>query len=210
MDSHNGMQPKIERYPHGVKKRMDGEGDGWANAHREKLAAEAVMTDIDGWMGMNAYCMNTGSQLFCEYTIDQKTLHPNHTARCAIVGFFDRKIRKSARLFGSQPHQVYMHIAQCIAVQQKFPPKFFYVFGSVMGPWEMCEVDIYTGEYTGEPFHCDTREASWKHMWDQCGLTALRRELEMLVHEKFGTAPVPTQRAAAGGEIVLYPRRPTP
>jgi len=165
-----------QRDGNGVRRRVDGQGDGWAKAHRDGLGATFNMNDVDGLIGMVGFAANTGDRLFMEYVPNNYANRARLIRSFATVGLFDRKSSRDYAL--SQSNRValswYLDLCRRLGQTQPIPPKFFLVIGRDQPPWEMIELDIRTGDIAAE--HTLT-DMNWKEIWQQAGLVALRNEL---------------------------------
>lgn len=166
-----------ERDGNGVRLRMDGSGDAWANEHRQ-LGKMFYMNDIDAFMGYVAFAKTGDCQLFAEYQPDKYENKGKIIRRYATVALFDRK--KSAagvEAFLNDVQLAYLlDLCRQIGKVQPKPPRFFFVIGE-KSPWKMQEVDIVTGELK-TPIAC---ENDWRKVWDESGLTADRAVLKSWV-----------------------------
>jgi len=171
-----------ERLGNGVRIRADGQGDAWANTHRESLGNQFYLQDIDALFGMEVFGANTGDRLFLEYEPDNYKNKQNIVREFAMVAMFDRKSTlawaRSTQCCLSRG--VYLWMCRALRAQQPHAPKFFLVVGRDCPPWQMVEIDIDTGDELSEPTTVDAD--SFQRVWQQLGLTQLRRDLRRFVN----------------------------
>lgn len=173
------------RMDNGVKARADGAGDAWAQSHRT-LGRDFHMHDIDVLFGLVAFGQNTGERLFLEYVPDNYQNRTSVIRKFAAVAMFDRKASTKAAFSQQNALSTAQYLWQCRTLgeggNQPLMPKFFFVIGKQTPPWEMIEIDIYTGERTGvEELIFMKSQAEWQRVWDALGLTSLRNELRQWV-----------------------------
>jgi hypothetical protein len=178
-----------DRLPNGVKRRMDGEGDGWAAAHRSLDDAGDIngikdigfpMNDVDVMFGFQAFGMNTGDKLFVEYQPDGWPNRSKFIRQFAVVALFDRKFTENAAFSSANRVSTAYHLWICrtFATCQAYPPRFFYSIGGQTPPWVMVELDITTGQRCGRNTIIKTAShAEWIDIWDRLGLVDLRLAL---------------------------------
>ena len=166
------------RNPIGVKVRADGQGDAWADSHRDFMRS-AYMLDIDGLVGFVGFAANTGEKLFIEYVPDDYSNHRSEIRTFATVAMFDRKSSRSVAFAkGNQVSRAYyLDICRKLAATQPKPPRFFYVLGRDCPPWEMVELDIETAEEIGTHTIESLDTGHWRHLWHIMGLGRLRSDL---------------------------------
>ena len=165
------------RNKHGVKKRIDGKGDGWANEHRDHLAKEFYIQDVDCLFGAVAFGHNTAERLFLEYAPDNYDNHQKTIREFGIVALFDRKKTKN-EAFSKRTtvsRGLYLWLCRKLRDVQGIGPKFFYVIGDDKPPWEMIELNIDTGETNLPTITLHSEE--WTTIWQQLGLLELRQEI---------------------------------
>jgi len=165
----------------GTKKRMDGKGDLWANAHRDGkiLPSSFYFQDIDGFAGIMSFRDDTENGLYFEYCLDSWENSGSLIRNIGYVALFDRKQSESIA-FGKKnvlSTAVHLDLASKIGASQPVDPKFFYVVG-LDSPWKMIELDICTGERTGVSVIFNDKE-SWIPGFKTVGLLDIRRELNM-------------------------------
>ena len=165
----------VQRDSNGVRLRVDGQGDGWALAHRT-LGPAFNMTDIDGIMGVVAFAANTGERLFMEYVPDSYRNRFDMIRRYADVAMYDRKATREYAFSDANRVSLSWYLCHCrkLALAQPKGPKFFFVIGRDVPPWELIELDIKTGEVIQE--HTLT-EMNFRQIWQTAGLATLRNEL---------------------------------
>jgi hypothetical protein len=165
-----------DRQRHSVRARADGQGDGWARAHREQLGAAFHMTDLDGAIGLMGFAANTGERLFIEYVPDAYGNRLHVIRRFATVAVFDRKTSREYAFSEANRVSLAWHLDVCrrLAATQHSPPRFFLVIGRDRPPWELLELDIHSGGILSE-HRLDAM--NWRVIGEQAGLTALRNEL---------------------------------
>ena len=182
------VRPVIDecvRLQSGVKKRHDGQGDLWAEHHRQNLGRDFLMHDIDGCFGAVVFGHNTAERLFLEYVPDNYENRLEYIREFAVVGLFDRKrsfdwaMSNGNRLSMS----VYLYLCRSIAKTQPIAPRFFLLFGEHdKPPWEMIELDIETGEVVPREPVVITDATNWYPVWDTAlGLTKMRNELRQWI-----------------------------
>lgn len=168
-----------ERLDNGVRKRADGKGDGWANAHRDVLGTKFLMQDVDGYFGFLVYGDNTGERLFLEYVPDDYANRTKPVRSFAIVAMFDRKTTMDAATSEENALSRAFYLWLCRTIGRAQPaekqPRFYFVVGGQQPPWDMLELDILTGERIGDIVHL--ANADWPHIWETLGLAPLRRSL---------------------------------
>ena len=165
-----------DRCDNGSRRRMDGKGDPWANAHRTALD-KCHMVDIDGVFGLTAFGHNTGEHLFLECVPDHWENRLSALRQFAVVAMFDRKQYDGAQNKGGGPFSFafYLHLCRVLSERQPSPARFFYVFGQNEPPWVMQEHDIDTGIKCGTPIRLDGLD--WTTVWESIGL---KRERDVL------------------------------
>ncbi len=169
-----------DRLDNGVKRRIDGAGDGWAAAHRA-LGPGHQMNDVDAIFGFEAFGANTGDKLFLEYEPDHYENKLKVVRQHAVIAMFDRKASANAA-FGDNNRRsfsFYLHMCRVIASAQSCPPRFFFCIGGQQPPWQLLEVDIWAGEHIkGRDTVIETTApADWRRIWDVLGLASLRKQL---------------------------------
>jgi hypothetical protein len=173
-----------ERLSHGVKRRMDGMGDGWANAHRG-LGREYYMNDVDALFGIEMYGHNTGNRLFAEYEPDTYLHRQDVIREYALVALFDRKATLAAawRPQNRPSLGFYLYLCRVSACAQPLPPRFFLCLGEHEPPWTLYEIDIWTGTHCGKEEVLETADrATFEQVWDHLGLTELRTQLRSWIN----------------------------
>lgn len=186
----NNDYPRMEN---GVKARGDGGGDSWALAHRSGVPRNFYMQDVDGVVGSLCFQHHCADSLFCEYTYGRR-VGPTETAQdFGVVALFDRKATLALARDAKNTLSRTFYLFQCRVFReyQGIAPRFFYVCGTD-GPWTVIELDIDTGAEVGDPVICPVLPADpdpdpnapkpWQHIWNQLGLSALRRQLEAQRH----------------------------
>ncbi len=177
------MQP--EYLDNGARARVDGHGDAWANEHRHGLGMSFNMTDLDAFFGTVAFGQNTSDRLFIEYVPDEYANRDKVVREFGLVAMFDRK--NSWRAAFEQRNRlstaVYLWICRKLGVGQSKSPKFFYVIGGQLPPWQMVEIDIISGEATGVTANILHRD-DWQYVWEHLGLVPLRREIARWISSK--------------------------
>ena len=165
-----------QRDPNGVRNRIDGKGDPWANQHRSQLGPTFNMTDVDGMIGLVAFASNTANKIFVEYVPDSYANHNNTIREFATVAMFDRKSSKSHAFSESNRVSLAWHLNTCrqLAKTQPKPPKFFLVIGQDSPPWTLIELNINDASQVAT---LNLTAANWKTIWEAVGLIALRSEL---------------------------------
>ena len=163
------------RMGNGVKSRNDGGGDAWALDHR-KLGPTFNMQDIDGVFGTIAFGSNTGESLFIEYQPDAYRNKGNVIRQFSTVAVFDRKTSRQAAEHSenSVSTAFYLHLCRQMAMVQPKPPRFFFVIGGQVPPWELVEININDGVKT-ERGEIDGN--NMRNVWDTIGLVELRQGL---------------------------------
>lgn len=163
------------RLLNGTRARLDGKGDGWANAHRSFLGREHLMNDVDGAFGLEVWGGNTEERIFLEYEPDVYRTRFKLIRRFALVAMFDRKRDSDAARAASVSTAFYLWQARTLSQQQPVPGKFFFVFGGQEPPWTLQELDIQTGLPAGQPVVLPA--VDWSVIWTQIGLAGLRGQL---------------------------------
>ena len=164
------------RNPRGVKERLNGAGDAWANQHRESLGSNFYLQDVDAMFGTVVFGHNTGERLFLEYVPDSYENRQNIVREFGVVAVFDRKSSRSAA-FGNHNRvstALYLWMCRTLGKAQSINPKFFFVIGGQSPSWEMVEIDIDTGE---ELRMMEVGTSSWRQIWHALGLLKLRNEI---------------------------------
>lgn len=169
-----------ERNRFGVKTRVDGNGDAWANCHRDKLGNQFLMQDVDCLFGAMAFGHNTAERLFMEYVPDHYQNRTRAIRKFGVVALFDRKLTENAAMHNRNivSQALYLWICRTLAGQQSISPKFFYVCGNNKPPWRMMEIDINTGEKR-ETVTLQTE--NWQQIWHTLGLTKIRAEIVKVI-----------------------------
>jgi len=160
----------------GIKERLNGAGDAWANQHRESLGSNFYIQDVDAMFGTFVFGHNTGERLFLEYVPDSYKNRYNKVREFGVVAIFDRKSSRNAA-FGNHNRvsmSLYLWICRSLGKMQGVNPKFFFVIGGQSPPWEMIEIDIDTGEEL-QTTEVDT--SSWQPIWEALGLARMRDEV---------------------------------
>jgi hypothetical protein len=166
----------------GVRLRVDGKGDGWAEAHRN-LGPTFNMQDIDALFGIMAFGVNGMERVFAEYVPDDYRNRGRMIRKFSVVALFDRKSSTSAIDCSDVSCAFYLFLCRALATQQSKPPRFFYVVGGKGPPWLLREVNIETGEASDlEHVLSDTTQETQRAVWDAIGLTTLRQELARTVN----------------------------
>jgi hypothetical protein len=171
-----------DRLDNGVRVRRDGQGDAWANTHREGLGNKFYLQDIDALFGMEVFGANTGDRLFIEYEPDNYENRFNAIREFALVAMFDRKATLAGAMHpGSKvSRDLYLWLCRTIGLAQPIAPKFFLVIGESEPPWQMIEIDINTGRKLGEPSEVDGD--NFRQVWNQLGLAELRSQLRRYIN----------------------------
>ena len=100
-----------------------------------------------------------------------------------VVALFDRKRTEDAA-FNNRAvvsKAFYLWICRSIATSQSINPKFFYVIGGDSPPWDMIEIDIFTGDRLDDTV---LWTEDWKEIWSQLGLSSLRESIVGLVQKR--------------------------
>ena len=175
-----------------VKPRFDGQGDPWADSHREGLGRGFNMNDVDGFIGLIGFAANTGDRLFIEYVPDDYANRGQAIRTYSTVALFDRKASLACAMGegNSVSLACYLDLCRRLAVTQARPPKFFFVVGRDAPPWDIVQIDIETG------MKLSTQTLSgmnWQEVWRAAGLTELRDTLrrEHIRPARAINAPVP-------------------
>ena len=166
-----------------VRRRMDGQGDGWANAHREALGNKYFLQDEDACVGMMFFGTRTENRIFTEWEPDDYGNRENLIRRFALIATFDRKSTYEAAFALDNTVSTAWYLANCRkwAKDQPKAPRFFYVIGGKEPPWELVELDINTGTRIGGNQMIDTTNMT--EVWDAVGLTELRCSLRQRMDE---------------------------
>lgn len=166
----------------GARARIDGGGDAWADEHRHGLGMSFLMSDLDAIFGTVVFGQNTGDRLFIEYVPDDYVNRFKAVREFGLVAMFDRK--RSINAAFDQRNKlstaVYLWICRKLGSGQAKRPKFFFVIGDQVPPWQMVEIDIMNGEPTGVEATITNRE-DWVSIWEHLGLASLRREIAMRI-----------------------------
>lgn len=170
------------RLSNGVKVRVDGRGDSWANEHRHQLGNEALMQDLDAMFGFTAFGHNTGERLFLEYVPDSFQNRCSSMRNFGVVALFDRKSTENAAFSSKNAlsSNFYRFLCRTIATVQPIPPRFFFVIGGQEPPWMMIEVDICTGQETGN--RVEVNSSNFRTLWESLGLGCARKVLTRWTH----------------------------
>lgn len=173
-----------DRMGNGVKCRHDGQGDAWANEHRSALGSGDYLHDVDTLFGIQVFGHNTGEKLFLEYEPDNFENRAKILRSFAVVAMFDRKSSSGGAFCPENRLSLSFYLWQCrmFAQWQPTPPRFFIVIGGQSPPWQMIELDIYTGKKVGVPVQVDG--SRFADVWNALGLRKLRRELKSWITEK--------------------------
>lgn len=162
-----------------VKPRLlAGTGDGWAAAHRQALGSNWYLSDVDALADSTGAYHGTEDKLFVSATcLPVHRLDPAQTL--GIVALFDRTQDLGTGLcerkaFGSK---MLRNIARLIGLAQGVLPKVFLVAGPDDGPWELVELDIWSGQPAGFRAILEAG-GSWAATWEAAGLGKLQRELQ--------------------------------
>lgn len=165
------------RNPQGVKKRLDKQGDAWADQHRRSTPKDFYLQDVDAMFGAVVFGHNTGEKLFLEYVPDNYVNRDKRIRKFGVVAIFDRKTSEQAAFSNHNMVScaLYLWLCRSLGELQPSPPKFFYVIGNQEPPWTMIEVDTTTGMETGTRKRLDGSD--WRATWETLGLASLRHEL---------------------------------
>jgi hypothetical protein len=165
-----------QRLLNGVRTRMDGAGDLWADQHREELGNRSYLNDIDGFAGLTVWASHSEDHLFVEYEPDSWEYKDNVIRRFGTIAFFDRKKSRGATKRPGAPLSLAYHLDLCrqLGKSQPIAPRFFYVFGEGI-PWELVEINIENGSSIGHPIMLVA--GSWSERWRELGLVAARDEI---------------------------------
>lgn len=171
------------RLNNGVRRRMDGAGDGWANAHRKGLGNRFYLQDMDGVVGHLSFAQNTGDRLFMEYVPDNYENRNSLVRAFGVVALFDRKTTLGAAKASRVSTSLYLWLCRVMAEHQPVPPRFFWVIGGQEPPWRLVELDVFEGKVFGEQavIQHATSPDHWQAIWRSLGLTRLRQELRRVV-----------------------------
>ena len=161
-----------------TKPRFDGKGDSWARSHRSNLPGNYYMTDIDG---LGLFTMNSSNEFFCEYVVGYPRDSADRKVTRGVFALFDRKASlDSAFSERNATLGVYLLIARGLAREQTVAPKFCFVIGGQDPPWRVIEVDIYTGNRTGNESYVSTDDG-WMDAWIQLGIDVTRKKLLTMI-----------------------------
>ena len=160
----------FKRNDQGVKIRSDGNGDQWANQHRDELGSKFYIQDVDGLFGMCSFAQNSGERLFMEYVPDHYRNKSKIIREFAVIAIFDRKQSKHAIQVSDLSTAFYLHQARLYGRVQPIMPKFFFVVGTE-SPWTLIELNITTGETISE---CVLDDGEWLSVWKTLKLTDMR------------------------------------
>ena len=171
------MTTPYGRDNNGVLVRTDGCGDSWAAAHRTALPSDHYITDLDICFGETFFGINGGGSIFAEYEPDSVRNRGKLIRRFALIALCDRKANEASALDAQNTVATAFHLSMCRTIEtcQPVAPKFFFVIGGDAPPWTLLELDIETGERTGEPVVIDGPD--WRPVWDAIGLSDARRVL---------------------------------
>jgi len=162
----------------GVKERLNGAGDAWANQHRESLGSHFYLQDVDAMFGTIVFGHNTGERLFLEYVPDSYENRQEKVREFGVVALFDRKSSRDAAFGNHNRVSMALYLWMCRSLSKiqgiSRSPKFFFVIGGQSPPWQMIEIDIDTGE---ELQMTEINTSSWRSTWQAFGLMRLRDEI---------------------------------
>ena len=167
----------------GVRSRIDGQGDGWALAHRD-LGPTFNMHDVDAMFGVCAFGQNTGEKLFLEYVPDNYQNRFKTIRKFGYVALFDRKSSMQALMAERNKLSTAFYLSLCrtLGLSQPVMPKFFYVIGGQEPPWIIREVDIETGELLDNVAELhNAGNNDWRRVWKCLGLIELRETIRKWV-----------------------------
>lgn len=161
----------------GNKARMDGQGDGWANQHRESLPQSHGMLDIDYICGMAIFGQETSDRLFLEYKPDEFSKNRCTVRRFGVAAVFDRKASEADAFDGKSTLSLafYLDLCRVYGERQEVPPKFFYLIGGRNPPWRMIGIDINTGKPNGANAVLGCED--WTHVWKELGIDDVREAI---------------------------------
>ena len=164
------------RLSNGVKRRHDGGGDAWANAHRQ-LPSSVFLQDIDSFFGSLFFGKHCEEELFVEYEPDHFRNASSWIREFGVVALFDRKSTSSAAHADSNNVSTawYLWLCRSFAEKQPVAPKFFFVIGGQQPPWTLLEIDIYTGLKNSSTI-IDEND-NWLQLFPKLGLIDLRNTL---------------------------------
>lgn len=158
-----------ERNNNGVRVRRWGQGDGFAEAHRNTLDHRHFMTDVDGYA--LAWTRHSERQLFTEYAFSRDRMP-------GLAALFERKKRFADLDLDGEPdkREFLLWLLRAVGSAQGVMPPLIYVVGPDTGPWHIQSVDPFTGEPKGE-WQILTEQHHWGPHWQELGLTAVRNLL---------------------------------
>lgn len=166
----------------GVKRRMDGRGDAWADQHR-LLGKNYSMYDMDAVFGFVAFGQATADRLFLETQPNFSNNTSPFIRRFAFMAMFDRKASEAAAFCHENEYQTAFYLEQCriLSTNQPRPVRFFFCIGGHAPPWRLIEIDINTGDRLGSVI-LPADGKLWLPIWDALGLTDLRLELRTWIN----------------------------
>lgn len=157
-----------ERLPNGVRARVDGHGDPWADAHRVALDNRHYLTDLDGFA---CHIVDSHDRIFAEYE------RAGIDGEYGLVAIFERKATYGTTEWNGAESAAFLRwLCRALGPRvQPVRPRFFYVFGLDRGPWDLQEIDIRTGAAKGQIRHLT--ELHWGPHWQELGLEASHRAI---------------------------------
>ena len=172
------------RLDNGVRRRMDGEGEPWSEAHR-KLPRDFHMQDIDAMYGMVQIAKNASDQLFAEYVTDSGDTIDDVTREFGLVALFDIKSTRQAldNAQRSLSTKWYAWLARVVAAHQEVAPKFFFVLDQE-DSYHYVESDIQTGEIVREHTAPKDTRLAWLTCWKELGLVKIRNDLKESIRRR--------------------------
>jgi len=162
----------------GVRARVDGAGDGWAQGHRQ-LGPQFLMQDVDAMAGVLSFTQTTENRLFLEYVPDEYAHHADYRRAFAVAALFDRKATTTSAFatINIVSTAFYLWICRALSEHQPLAAKFFYVIGGPSPPWEFVELDTTTAQVRQRTMLRENTPESWRACWQVIGLEDAQRQL---------------------------------
>jgi hypothetical protein len=132
------------RLANGVRVRLDGRGDNFANAHR-KGQRDLYGMDVDAYATLELVVGDGEDRIFAEYC-----LHGNGpVTESAFVAFFDRKKMRGKQCIADAGQMArrapWLGLCRDLAVSYPVTPRLFWICGQG-APWDFIEWDVRSGE----------------------------------------------------------------
>lgn len=135
-----------DRQPNGVRRRIDGHGDDFAEAHRT-MQRDLYFTDVDARSELwGQLVVEKEDECFFEYCVTAR----HGLIETAVTAWFDRKKLRADKCLMNENMMRSRHqfMGLCRDLGKIYPvrPRFFWICGST-DPWDVLEWDVATGRH---------------------------------------------------------------